>query len=822
LTYENFYQPVCHRLGTHPHVIYDHTEHFSGIGLDLIRLLDIKNFYGIGFRTKSQTVGVLLVDKFRSNQAIQPEEKTLLLGIVNQILIGIESAFSYKQVEELNINLDKKVTERTRELSEATEKLQESLSQLKKLDQLKSDFVANVSHELRHPLLNIHTPLEMLLAGHYGPLPDALMEGARAMQRGALRLQKLIDDLLDYSKIEAGKMIPHLEFLDIQELIGLIVRDVKLLAAKKGITIHYQPLVNLELLHFDRDKIQKIITNLLSNALKFTQAGGSITVLVEEQPTEVRIRVRDTGIGIRQEDLNLLFERFVQVGDKNHARGTGIGLALSKELAEMHLGRLEVESQIGQGSSFTLTLNKGELKSKDWNRDDRRKNMRRKEDRSLFAQQKMETLKQDAELASSAGDSLHVQLMDYFEFRKGTLSTESSAVIRDETILIVEDNPDTADFLTVILEKEYNVLYAKNGAEGLDMVKQRLPDLVLSDVMMPVMDGEQMCAHIKNDPQIRHIPVLLLTAKAGLEEKVKGLESGADDYLNKPFRMFELSARIKSLLKIRKMHRELKEYSQRLENTLKELQETQAKLIQSEKMASLGRISAGIAHEFNNPLTSIRSNSEPLWSYLDDLKEIIASRDVPMDSEFWEDIKTMRHSIAVGIQRLSSIVKDMLNFSRLDRTDVDCVDIHNGIEESLIILGHEWQEKVEIIRDYDASRPLRCRVASFNQVMMNILANAIYAAKTRERGAKIWIRTRDIEKNISISIKDNGPGIAPEIITKIFDPFFTTKPPGHGTGLGLSLVHFFMKDHQGQVEVFSPPGQGAEFLLSFPIDRNDD
>lgn len=386
---------------------------------------------------------------------------------------------------------------------------------LRELDQLKSRFFANISHEFRTPLTLILGPLNQLLSGKANSDPETLY---LMMKRNGERLLQLINQLLDLSKLEAGKMKLNLVQSDIWGFLRLQAGNFESQAVSKNIRFHVK-IPNRDLmLAFDRDKLEKTISNLLSNAFKFTPEDGDVWLTAETFDNLVEITIRDNGIGIPEDQLEHIFDRFYQV-DGGEFEGTGIGLALTRELIELHKGKIYVSSELGKGSIFVvkIPLNLG-------NENDQL------DDHSPII----------APTPSEINDLLPAVPSD-----KGQLQDLPS-------LLIVEDNPDVRMYLKSILEKNYKIKEATNGLEGLEMAQNHLPDLIISDIMMPRMDGLAFTEEIKTDLCTSHIPVILLTAKAGRESKLEGLQTGADDYLPKPFDEEELMIRVKNLLDQRK------------------------------------------------------------------------------------------------------------------------------------------------------------------------------------------------------------------------------------------------------------------------------
>jgi signal transduction histidine kinase/ligand-binding sensor domain-containing protein/DNA-binding response OmpR family regulator len=395
------------------------------------------------------------------------------------------------------------------------------------VERIKSRFFANISHEFRTPLTLILGPVEKALSEE---MPATLRQSMEMVQRNAQRLLRLINQLLDLSKLEAGQMTLAGSKGDLVTYLQNVVASFEPLARQKQVALELTSQVSVLEAYFDRDKLDKICYNLLSNALKFTQAGGSITVTVGQSPADpdrtLEIWVRDTGIGIAAEHLPRLFDRFYQV-DSSLARGqegSGIGLSLVKELVELHGGRIRVNSVPGEGTEFTVTLPVAHpgMRQVAWTDED-----------SLISV--LPEVQTPSELLVDRVISL----------------SEAQADASRPIVLLVEDNPDMRSHIISYLTTDYQVVEAQDGEEGLTKAIELIPDLIISDVMMPRKDGNELSRLLKQDERTCHIPIVLLTAKASRESKISGLETGADDYLMKPFDPKELLLKLKNLLALR-------------------------------------------------------------------------------------------------------------------------------------------------------------------------------------------------------------------------------------------------------------------------------
>ena len=400
---------------------------------------------------------------------------------------------------------------------------------LQELDRLKSRFFASISHEFRTPLTLILGPVEKWLNGMR---QKEMQADFHIVQRNARRLQQLINQLLDLSKLEAGKMRLHAAPGNIVELMRMIVMTFESLAKQKGIDLQFRAEEEEIRAYVDRDKLEKILTNLLSNAFKFTENQGEVAVAAavgkNELPTAagfVEIRVSDTGVGIPEDQIDKVFDRFHQVEKRPNHSGTGIGLALTKELVELHHGHIAVDSAVGKGTTFIVKLPLG--------------------NEHLTAEEIVETVASDQLLVISE------QSTEPGIQRPPSGDQQPTTNNGLPVLLIVDDNADMRAYMRGYLEEYYRIVEAEDGAQGINQTHKHIPDLIISDVMMPEMDGFELCGKLKSDARTSHVPVILLTARASGESKVEGLETGADDYLTKPFDVKELQARVRNLIEQR-------------------------------------------------------------------------------------------------------------------------------------------------------------------------------------------------------------------------------------------------------------------------------
>jgi len=398
---------------------------------------------------------------------------------------------------------------------------------LKEIDSIKSKFFANISHEFRTPLTLILGPVNKLreLIKDKVAVRDLDM-----MERNANQLKRLINQILDLTKLEAGKLQLKASEINIVQLIKSYIQSFESLARQKNIGFNFHSEEDNIQVYADKEKLEQIMNNLLANAFKYTSDGDNIIVSINHDKfpdsgkDAIKIKIKDSGQGISKNDLPFLFDRFYQAGDnKNSQGGTGIGLTLVKELVELHKGIIEVVSEYNIGTTFSIYLLPG-----------------------------TEHLK-ETEIIKSAGKTENQVSDEINDEEKYIIEADDDS--RDEhinygiaTMLIVEDNDDMRSYIRGHFEKNYKIIEAVNGKEGFDKAIEYIPDIIVSDVMMPEMNGNEMCKLLKSDERSSHIPVILLTARSSGADKIEGLETGADDFITKPFDAKELQVRIKNLI----------------------------------------------------------------------------------------------------------------------------------------------------------------------------------------------------------------------------------------------------------------------------------
>jgi response regulator RpfG family c-di-GMP phosphodiesterase/signal transduction histidine kinase len=470
-------------------------------------------------------------------------------------------------------------------LEETTGKLQESNAKLKTLDELKTQFFANVNHELRTPLTLMLAPIKVILEGKMGRISSTLRDTLETMQRNGYKLLKLINNLLDLTKLEAGKMRLKIKTVNFIDFTSSLLSSVKPLADQKQIRLYFQHPPHAIDLTIDPDQFEKVTLNLLSNALKFTPKAGKITVYLEEKDSTVLMTVEDTGIGIPPSMLETIFDRFSQV-DGSASRpheGTGIGLSLAREIVSLHQGTIRAESTLGKGSRFMVEVFKGEdhypVDVLDRRQDEQPVGIRRRV-----------TDVQEPRVQDIVTDFRRLQLVDLERVDIEAAATGTKT--HDALILVIDDNPEVLKLMKMLLGDEFDLEMTTSAEKGLVVVKEKSPDLILCDVMMPGMDGHAFSRAVKANEALKHIPIILVTARSGAEMLQQGIQAGADDYISKPFDSVELKARIRALLRIRQVESELAMANRNLKLRTSDLVDQQRSLFLSTVKSLVSAIDA--------------------------------------------------------------------------------------------------------------------------------------------------------------------------------------------------------------------------------------
>ncbi len=635
------------------------------------------------------------------------------------------------------------------------------------LDEMKTNFFSNISHEFRTPLTLLLGPLEYAIAHKNGEDISLDKETFGTVYRNALRLLKLVNTLLDFSRMEAGRVQAHFEPVDIAGVTKELVSQFRSMIEKANLTVEIISDNITGSVFIDREMWEKIVLNLVSNAFKFTFEGG-IKVYLKNYPKTIEFRINDTGIGISKKEITKLFTRFYRVeGARSRTfEGSGIGLALVQDMVKIHGGNIKVESSEGIGTSFIVTLPKKQINV------------------GSFPSKK-----------SLPAASTLLKVPVFIAEASHWNDLEPDKILRNGNkpiLLIVDDNSDMREYLIKLLKQDYNLLTATNGKMALRVMQTQKPDLIISDIMMPEMNGMELLKELRSKEKTITLPIILLSARAGNEATIEGLEGGADDYLVKPFYGKELLARVKTQLNMAKLRTSLD--------------------LERRSLASRDEFLAIASHEINTPLTPLKIQLESLTRALDSKK---------LASFSPERLKIIITIFQTQVNKISHLIRDLLDVTR----------ISNGI----MILNKQNTDLNEIINRViqDYSEPIRLAKCTLNlnlgnnvvglwdksrleQVVTNLLTNAFKYAG----GTTIKILTTINNGKGFLVIADEGPGILKENFSKIFERYQRINPSANqsGLGFGLYICKQIVESHGGLINIQSEPGSGASFLVELPIE----
>jgi signal transduction histidine kinase len=665
--------------------------------------------------------------------------------------------------------------------------LARSYEQVSELERLKSEFFANVSHELRTPLTLILSPLQELL-NRVQELPADLRDLAGIARDNSLRLLKLINDLLEIARLESGEFRARLEPLELCQFATAQAEAVRSLARLKNLALVVEAGTQPLWVVADPAQLEKVFVNLLTNAIKFTPQGGRVVVCVKQTGPSVLVEVKDTGIGISDADLPHIFERFRQAEGSSTRpfAGVGIGLSLARELAEKQGARLGVTSRLGEGSTFSLRL--------PLQRPEGDPAARSSDERPQEADDGFVALFREA---------------DRFIPHESPAEEPDARSTPDDgrpQLLVIDDEPDMRRYLRGILADRYAVREAADGQAGLERAREVRPELVLVDLMMPRLDGWQVCAALKREFGEDAPKVIVVTARTDEMAKISALRNGADDFMSKPFSTLEVRTRLANLHRTHELEHSLRRQNQELKAALGSLQVAEALLVQREKMKAVVQLAGGILHEINNPLNfTLAAISVALDRYADKDEKLGA---------ILEDVRA-------GMGRIRDIISDLRSFAQPSRTDnYEQFELETIVEQALRFTAHEL-ENIEVDRGSTAGFTVYGSRSQLLQVLTNLLLNAAAAVKqvAGTRTPTIRISAEVANGRTRVQVWDNGGGIPPALVDKVFDPFLTTRDVGEGLGLGLSICHSLVTAHGGEIRVRSQHGSWTEVLFELPLQR---
>lgn len=690
------------------------------------------------------------------------------------------------------------------ELKLREQELEQTANRLREMDEAKGRFFANISHELRTPLTLLIAPLEIVRASH-GFLRDAaVQEHLATMHSNGMRLLKLINDLLELVRLDSGTLKLQPVPVPADEFLQGLLRALRGVAEEKGLRLRCVVAEDVNRLLADPDKLEKVFLNLLFNAVKFTPAGGEVSIHARRDEHFAVIEVRDTGMGISPQQLPYIFDRFWQADSSSQRKfqGAGIGLSLVKELVEAHGGSVGAESNVGQGTTMIvrLPLATGAEVSPT-------------EDPPPATAPPV-----DPHPVAPPKDAWLESLYRRAEMFPGIASpkdlirpwTPGSGPRRRPKLLLADDEPEMLRFLKGQLADDYEVVEAVDGDQAFALATQILPEIIVCDMMMPGRDGMSVCRELRQQVATRGLPFLMLTARADDETKLKALAAGASDFLAKPFSSQELRLRIKNLSDAHQLQKEISVQNKRLEAALEQLKDTETQLVQTEKLASLGRLCAGIIHEINNPM-----------NYALAAVAFIRRAGTRLPEDDQSDFRESVADLEDGLRRVSQIVADLRSFTHGHSGPVEPILVKATLERLPRLFAAELNERVKLRLELPDGITVLANANQLLQVLINLIQNSLDALKDRPESAppgEIVVRAGVNGSVPFVSVRDNGPGIPENVLPNIFDPFFTTKAVGAGMGLGLSICYRIMEESGGRIRVHSVAGEFCEFVLEFAAD----
>ncbi|WP_138502133.1 ATP-binding protein [Nostoc sp. PA-18-2419] len=795
-------------------------ERYTSIGMQSV--------LGVPLVKNGRLIAVLLVAD-TSLREWSESEITLLQDVAERTWATIERARTEVELRESEL-------QRIREQA-AHEQERQRAEALAQLDRAKTLFFSNVSHEFRTPLTLILAPVQDALSDSVNPLTSSQRERLELAHRYSLRLLKLVNILLDFSRIEADRLKANYEPTDLSiytaELASVFRSAIE--NANLQLVIDCPPLPDR--IYVDQEMWEKIVLNLLSNALKFTFE-GMISVSLKFKANTVELMVSDTGVGISASELPRVFERFYQVkGGKGRSyEGSGIGLSLVQELVKQHGGAIAVTSAVDQGTTFTVTIPTGIAHLPADQIEVTSTLPSTAVTANAFVEEALHWLPEEAGGRGQGAGGTALEESTEFQIQSSEVQAQSSEIqapsqsspllpapcspascdapaSKRARILLVDDNADMRGYLKRLLNQYYEVETVNDGLAALRAIRRggsAIYDLVLADVMMPRMDGFELLRSLRALPNTQTIPIILLSARAGEESRVEGLETGADDYLIKPFSARELLARVNANLQLAQMRREAI-YREQVMQAVQTLnlrleQQVKARTAQLEAInQELEAFSSSVSHDLRTPLRYISSFAERLQGKLNPTL---------VDASSLQTLNIITQSAL----QAEKMVDDLLEFSRLGQTEMHLttVNISQLVQQVLAqlqpeLIGRSLRWEIEPLATVEAD-PILLQL-----VLQNLLSNAVkYSSNNTE--AAITIGSIEQEQEVIIFVKDNGAGFDMKYHDRLFSMFQRLHPHEQfpGTGVGLATVRRIIHRHEGRIWAEGAIDQGATFYFSLP------
>lgn len=700
------------------------------------------------------------------------------------------------QVEEV-VHAARLSEERRIQLESTNAELGSLYRKIKEMDELKTQFFANVSHELRTPLSLIVGPAEHLLAGEN--LTAEQKRQLTSINRNGKSLLKQVNDLLDVARLEEGKMQLQPGPMDVSQTLQRVAAQFELVAEQRHIRYHVKRPESL-LVEADAAMLERVMVNLLANAFKFTPEDGEIQVALHVTDTEYSFSVSDTGPGVEPEQQSVIFERFRQADGAATRRhgGTGLGLAIANDFVKLHGGSIDLDSTFGEGSTFVVRLPRRGSAPAAFNDSSR-------------------ALDQGTQIAV---DGVLGELVPELEKAEDKDNDPNLP-----TILVVEDTPQMRELMVDTLGQRYNVATAEDGLIGAEKAAALLPDLVVTDIMMPRMSGDQLVAKLRSQKQFNNLPILLLSAKADDDLRIHLLKNGAQDYLTKPFSPQELLARVHNLVSVKRagdaLRGELASASNNLEGLAHDLTSKHKQLQLAFEATEVAReqamrasevkshFLAMVSHELRTPLSTIVMSAQLLCRQAE--RETAAA------------LKPRLERMARAADQLSTLVEGILEYTRTEGGKVkpqciavDVVELVNEVVDVAQLQVASPAVKLQVEPPPEDTATFICDPRLLRVILHNLVSNAL---KFTSEG-DVTVALSCSPEQLHLAVHDTGIGIAKEDLTRVFLPFEQVEPVQRksipGVGLGLALTKELVELLNGRIEVDSEVGKGSTFRVYLP------
>jgi signal transduction histidine kinase len=675
--------------------------------------------------------------------------------------------------------------------AQAYEKERKRAEALAEIDRAKTAFFSNVSHEFRTPLTLMLGPLEEALSDQSAD-PKTQHERLDMVYRNTLRLKKLVNTLLDFSRIEAGRVQAHYQPTDLPALTQDLASMFRSAIEQVGLELVVDCPTLSEPIYVDRDMWEKIVLNLLSNAFKHTFE-GKITVRLSTTENGIKLCIQDTGVGIPTEQLPHLFERFHRVPNarsRTH-EGSGIGLALVHELVKLHGGTILADSTLDCGTTLKVFIPSGKIHLPATQVEMEPPLLSTDSNTKPFIEEALRWLPEETSATLSQNDSSGTEIDTIW------MSITHPGKAR---ILLADDNLDMRAYVSRLLQPYCEVEAVSDGLAALAATRRSLPDLILSDIMMPQMDGFEFLKALREDPALEAVPIIFLSARAGNEAKVEGLTAGANDYLVKPFNAAELLARVKTNLDLHRIRyqSEIKKLNAELEQRITE-RTIQLQTVNKE----LESFSYSVSHDLRAPLRSINGFSQVLLENYNDKLD--------------EEGKAYLSKICQNTQEMGTLMDALLKLSRVTRGSLEKVDINltplaqNFANE----LKRQEPDRAEVEFKIQDNIMVYADIQLIQSVLGNLIGNA-WKYSSKQAHARIEFATMKRNGQTVYFVKDNGAGFNMKFAERLFGPFqrLHSSREFPGNGVGLATVARIIQRHGGEVWAEGEPEKGATFYFT--------